>query len=260
MPGLIKMVFILIILPVLVNAKDASMQEDKWNWRDLVSKYSRTISEERLADPEGEKFKVKYRFQSSVDISPIIGPDISFGRQGSTVIKCIDNCDFPKLMIRIHYHLIVLNRWHGVWYYVAKRFMSEGPLYLFGKAEKERWIPISAKEFPPQLAITNMNYELDDEKYMTRDSTRKEFSTSKPWLRQKGLWYFLKYEKSYEYQYNKPDPLPDSEAFPFFLKYIKPHWKFDNPVLDMDFSPYEGIDPGMIPFPNEIRKAPGTHP
>jgi hypothetical protein len=121
----------------------------------------------------------------------------------------------------------------------------------------KKWVPISREEFPKQLAIENESFRLDE---ISRDPTRVGFSDSSQWKSHKRLWYFLltgeEWEQVREWVGDEHrlvhDPFPDTEAFSFFLKHIKPHWKFNNPVLDMDFTPYEGMHPGQIPFPEEV--------
>lgn len=232
--------------------------KEPFYFSDLVSSYSRLSSTMRY--PSGDTFKIRIRIQSEwrplenpvVDLFPVIG------RNGENVYKCKENC---KSMPDLHTpdDVIILNEWKGTWYFMADRRLDVrqqgGPPYTFGMSEGKQWVQISREQFPKELAIDNMDFSIGNPSYMVRDSTRETFSMSHMWISHKFIWLYLERGILVGSYVNELSHIfSDREAFAFFLKYIKPHWKFGNPVLDMDFTPYEGMDPGQIPFPEEVGK------
>jgi hypothetical protein len=249
---------------------DMSLRRVGFSPGDLISHYTWGKQNVLLAQPDGGTFSMSYRWQRSWSITILDlrhgGWDLDFGRKGNDVYKCKQRCAFPNLRMDGNYWLELINKWNGSWYYcVSNSHFKDQPYFLFGKAVGKKWVPISWEEFPKQLAIRNVDIRMDE---VTRDPTRAQFSDSRAWSSAKRLWYYTVRGRSREKDevikfkevegraapvpYVAHDPFPETEAFSYFLKYIKPHWKFNNPVLDMDFTPYEGMHPGQIPFPEEL--------
>jgi hypothetical protein len=249
---LITMILSLNLYAIEREGVPMEVKKERFHLADIWSQYENY--EWAYRRPDGSEFLVYIRFQDTrviIDVGPL-GTWLEIGRTGQTMYRCDSGCKgMPVLYLPRTYRLRSLNQWQGTWYAHIYRY----PFRYFAKAEKKRWVIIPREEFPLEIAFENeyTNFSTTGEyaQSAVRDSTRKNFSNSKSWKYNKDLWYFLLTGNEVSYE-NLDYVFPDTEAFSFFLKYIKPHWKFDNPVLDMDFSPYEGMDPGQIPFPEEI--------